>query len=487
MAKIKSLAAMPYYVVLVYMIAGLLGAGYFHTRSFLVLDVLLYAAAFSCILRSGRIMLLPVHVLLLVFTAMYWISAVWAVDVEQAVLEAAKISSLLPLSLLFATLSPEQRDRVWSAWAWCGAALTLWGLVFGLFREGRLESTLGYANSYAVIAAAAIAAGWRAYQQSGYKRYWLACVVSSGGLLLSGSRAVIILAVIGVVLYIWITGQSKKIAILSALTAAAVLLGGGIALNVWGGEAAYREIAWNAPEFALRRIYWNDAVHLWRKHWQLGVGGGGWAVLYPSVFVKYAHQQYLQVALDTGILGGLTFIAMITSSLWAGLRRGHTGRSALLAIILFGIHIAFDIELAYPLIFGLFIMLLTGAEADGFSARPVRISRWTGAVTALPVVCAIVAFTWLTLGYNRLAGGESQMLRKDWHKAEQSLLGAEKMLPWSHETHYQLAALYSAIARDKGDAIYMDKAVQEMQTASDIIPENRNYKTMLKQVEKQQE
>lgn len=178
---------------------------------------------------------------------------------------------------------------------------------------------------------------------------------------------------------------------------------------------------------------------------------------------------------------------MITSSLWAGLRRGHTGRSTLLAIILFGIHIAFDIELAYPLIFGLFIMLLTGAEAEGFSARPVRISRRTGAVTALPVLCAIVAFTWLTLGYNRLAGGESQMLRKDWHKAEQSLLGADKALPWSHETHYQLAALYSAIARDKGDAIYMDKAVQEMQTASDMIPENRNYKAMLKQAEKQQE
>lgn len=486
MAKIKSLAAMPYYVVLIYMIAGLLGAGYFHTRSFLVLDVLLYAAAFSCILHSGRIMLLPVHVLLLVFTAMYWISAVWAVDLEQAVLEAAKISPLLPLSLLFATLSPEQRDRVWSAWAWCGAALTLWGLVFGLFREGRLESTLGYANSYAVIAAAAIAAGWRAYQLSGYKRYWLACAVSSTGLLLSGSRAVIILAVIGAVLYVGITGQNKKIAIMSALTAA-VLLVGGIALIVWVGGAAYREIAWNAPEFALRRIYWNDALQLWRKHWLLGVGGGGWAVLYPSVFVKYAHQQYLQVALDTGILGGLTFIAMITGSLWAGLRRGHTGRSSLLAIILFGIHIAFDIDLAYPLIFGLFIMLLTGAEAEGFSARPVRISRRTGAVTALPVLCAIVAFTWLTLGYNRLAGGESQMLRKDWQRAEQSLQGAERMLPWSHEAHYQLAALYSAIAQDKGDAIYMDKAVQEMQTASDMIPENRNYKEILKQAEKQQE
>lgn len=477
---------MPYYVVLIYMIAGLLGAGYFHTRSFLVLDVLLYAAAFSCILHSGRIMLLPVHVLLLVFTAMYWISAVWAVDLEQAVLEAAKISPLLPLSLLFATLSPEQRDRVWSAWAWCGAALTLWGLVFGLFREGRLESTLGYANSYAVIAAAAIAAGWRAYQLSGYKRYWLACVVSSGGLLLSGSRAVIILAVIGAVLYVGITGQNKKMAIMGALTAA-VLLVGGIALIVWVGGAAYREIAWNAPEFTLRRIYWNDALQLWRKHWLLGVGGGGWAVLYPSVFVKYAHQQYLQVALDTGILGGLTFIAMITGSLWAGLRRGYTGRSTLLAIILFGIHIAFDIDLAYPLIFGLFIMLLTGAEAEGFSATQIRISRSTAAVTALPVLCAIVAFTWLTLGYSRLAGGGTEMLRKDWQRAEQSLQGAERMLPWSHEAHYQLAALYSAIAQDKGDAIYMDKAVQEMQTASDMIPENRNYKEILKQAEKQQE
>ncbi|MGN7762952.1 O-antigen ligase family protein [Paenibacillus sp. 22594] len=478
----KPAEKMSYYTLLVYMITGALGAGYFHTRSFLALDALLFTAALVYILRTGRIKLLPVHFFLLILTLLYWLSAIWAVDVEQALLEAGKISSLLPLSLLFAGLSRELRDRIWSAWAWCGTALILWGLAFGLFREGRLESTLGYANSFAVILAAGVAAGWRAYKLSGHKRYWIVCVIQIGGLLWTGSRAVLVLAVIGAVIYVFLNRDAQKVSMLGTM-AASVLLAVVLAFAARNGGEAFREIAWNAPEFALRRIYWSDAFHLWLKHWLLGVGGGGWAVLYPSVYVKYVHQQYLQVALDTGVFGALSFIGMIIFSIRAGLRRGKEGWGSMLAIILFCAHLAFDIDLAYPLVFGLFIMLLTGAEAEGGPGQEIPLPRFRAAALALPAVIAVFFFSWLTVGYTSLANGKSAIARQDWERAERSLIAAAAQLPWSHETHYELAALYSAIARSQGDESYMQKALEEMRTASDMIPENRSYKEMVKQAE----
>lgn len=469
---------MPYIIVLVYIFAGALGAGYFHTRSFLVLDALILSAALICFLHSGQLKLLPVHFFLLLLIGLYWLSAIWAVDLEQAVLEASKISSLLPLSLLFAGLSRERRDRIWSAWAWCGTTLTLWGLAFGLFREGRLESTLGYANSFAVIVAAGVAAGWHAYRLSGHRRYWIPCSIQLGGLLLSGSRAVLILAVIGGVIYAFLYREGKRGPML-ANVAVAVLLAVIFAFAVRNGVAGFREIAWNAPEFALRRIYWSDGFHVWLKHWLLGVGGGGWSVLYPSVFVKYAHQQFLQVALDTGIFGLISFLGMILLSIRAGLRRGKAGWGSVLAILLFCAHLAFDIDLAYPLVFGLFILLLTGAEVEGGHGKELHLSRSIGTALALPVVIAVLAFAWLTAGYTTLSDGKSAIARQQWAHAEHSLQAAVTRLPWSHEAHYLLATLYSGIAQSEGDELYMKKAVEELRTASDMVPENRSYKEML--------
>ncbi|MRN51648.1 O-antigen ligase family protein [Paenibacillus monticola] len=481
MMKHKPIEEMSFCILLVYIFAGALGAGYFYTRSFLALDALLYTAVLITILRSGQLTLLRVHAFLLLLIVLYWFSVAVAVDHEQALLEAARISSLLPLSLLFAGLSQERRDRIWSAWAWSGALLTLWGLAFGLFREGRLESTFGYANVFALLTAAGLVASWRSYKRSGDKRYWMLCAIQLVGLLLSGSRAVLILVVVGVIIHVFMNRQDKKTRLMGSVLLAALLVVV-IAEVITNGGRTFREIAWNAPEFALRRIYWVDAFHLWQEHWLLGVGGGGWAVLYPSVFVRYVHQQYLQIALDTGVFGALAFIGMIVVSILGGLRKGS--RDAVLAVVLFCVHLAFDIDLAYPLVFGLFVMLLTGIEIEGDKRREIRLPRSLRVTLALPCVLAVFTFTWLTASYILLAKGESAIARQDWDKASENLHSAQAMLPWSHDVHYHLAAVYSGMAQSEGNEAYMEKAIEEIKIASTMIPENRSYREMLKQVKK---
>ncbi|WP_379202107.1 O-antigen ligase family protein [Paenibacillus sp. GCM10012306] len=414
---------------------------------------------------------------------LYWLAVGHAANPEQAVLEAAKVSLLLPVALLFTGLSGHQRDQLWAAWAWSGAGLTLWGFFFGLFREGRLESTLGYANVYAVVMAAGLAAGWHAYRRSSQQRYWLLMAIQLCGLLMSGSRAVLILSAVGTVFYLLLNRRSKG-AVWGAIIILTLLLTAVGVGALHGGAGSIRSIGWDASEFSLRRIYWSDGLRLWKAHWLIGTGGGGWAVLYPSVFVKYVHQQYLQMALDTGIVGALAFIAMILAALRASWRRGREGLSSMLAVLFFCAHLAFDIDLAYPLVFGLFVMLLSEMELAGYKGKEIMLTglRPTGVV--LPCLIAICAFAWMTAGYMLISKGEAANATREWSNALQSLQSAEKMLPWSDEVHYQMAAAYSGLAQAQGDENTMKKAVNEIRIAASKVPANKKYQEMLKKVQK---
>ncbi|WP_081393048.1 O-antigen ligase family protein [Paenibacillus odorifer] len=482
MMTTHKLEKLPFYTLLIFIVAGSIGAGYFYTRSFLALTAVLYGVTALYIFNARKLTLLPIHGFLLAFILLYWLAVGSAVDQEQAVLEAIKVSLLLPVSLLFSSLSGKRRDQIWVTWVWSGAGLTLWGLVFGLFREGRLESTLGYANVFAVIVAAGMAAGWRAFMRSNQKKYVVLCLIQLCGLLLSGSRAVLILVVMGAIPFVCINRKNKPTALLGggALIVLILVIVAGMIMNSGG---SVREMTWNASEFELRRIYWSDAFQLWKEHWLAGIGGGGFAILYPSVYVKYVHQQFLQVALDAGVLGVLVFIAMIGSALNAAMRQGRKGVEVILALLLFCAHLAFDIDLAYPLVFGLFIMLLTSMEMEGYKQKEFQLKRLlfvSCAILGTIISCCLV---WMIVGYTQLVKGESAISEGNWSKAEKNLQSAEEILPWSHEVHYQYADFYSHLAQLEGSKAHLERAIEELTIASSMTPDNRRYIEMLKKVE----
>jgi hypothetical protein len=447
----------------------------------LALSAVLYGVTALYIFNAKKLTFLPIHGFLLAFILLYWLALGSAVDQEQAVLEAIKVSILLPVSLLFSSLSGKRRDQIWVTWVWSSAGLTLWGLVFGLFREGRLESTLGYANVFAVIVAAGMAAGWRTFMRSNQKRYVVLCLIQLCGLLLSGSRAVLILVVIGAIAFVCINRKNKPIALFGggALIVLILVIVAGMIMNSSG---SVREMTWNASEFELRRIYWSDAFQLWKEHWLAGIGGGGFAILYPSVYVKYVHQQFLQVALDAGVIGVLVFIAMIGSALNAATRQGRKGVLVILALLLFCAHLAFDIDLAYPLVFGLFIMLLTSMEMEGYSGchrtinKPVRV-----VMLSLGMIIVFIC-SWFTAGYIFKGLGEHATAQQDWEVGERWLKKAQVSIPWSSEVHFKQAYLYSSWAQAEQNQYYMDKAIEEMRMAAEMVPLSREYSRVLKKV-----
>lgn len=116
--------------------------------------------------------------------------------------------------------------------------------------------------------------------------------------------------------------------------ALAVLLGGGMAglagalLRFGLPEAVARRLeSIGLEEFsAWTRIQWSiDGFQIFKDHPLLGAGGGGWNALY-HLYQSYGysstqvHNHFVQVAIETGIVGTLAFLALWAGVLWVAFR-----------------------------------------------------------------------------------------------------------------------------------------------------------------------
>lgn len=150
-----------------------------------------------------------------------------------------------------------------------------------------------------------------------------------------------------------------------------------------------------------RLFFYRDALRIIRLRPWLGGGGGAWVAQYTrfqSYFytTQLVHSHYLQVALETGLLGLLVLLGLIAASLAQVIRQrvaGETAGPTLLAILaLLALHAAIDFDLSYPALGALFwTMLGVSAAWRGGSTLP-RSGSGTGTpeqAAAHPVMVAL--------------------------------------------------------------------------------------------------
>jgi hypothetical protein len=478
--------AFAFRILTAYLWIGALAAGYFYEVSFLALDALLFAAAAVCLWRIGSVRITLLHGFLTAFAGLYWISCFYAVDREAALLEAARVTNILPVALLVSVISAERKWALMKQWAWIGAFLTVWGWAFQLFRDGRLESTLGYANVLAMLLAAGIWTGWKAYREKGGSMYVLLVVIQFAGLLQTGSRAVLALFILG---SLWMLFErsdrvrNRRVWLYAAggavwfVVAALLSMGTLRRLTEWG---------WNSPEFQLRRIYWSDGLQLLGDVWYKGLGGGGWAILHPGgYFVKYVHQFYLQAALDVGIWGSIFFVVMIGVLVYRAVRafrevpgRGRADAApVLLLTALFAIHAAFDIDFVFPLCFGYFLIMLSMLE-DPDPVKIAEVGKDVSSVRiAMVAACLIgaIGFGWIAVGYGMKSIGVRAASNEKWNQSVGMLETSGRMLPWAHSVHFELANSYAVQGNKTGDKGYYASALREIEKAVRSLPEYKVY------------
>ncbi len=115
---------------------------------------------------------------------------------------------------------------------------------------------------------------------------------------------------------------------------------------------------------AQRWRYWQSAVAMWQAHPIIGVGLGSFSTLYGTYRLPgasetlYAHNSYLQLAPETGVLGVTTLVWFLATAIRHGVQRCRLPRAsagwALPAAIAFLLHnlVSFDWYMPEVAIFG---------------------------------------------------------------------------------------------------------------------------------------
>jgi O-antigen ligase len=218
-----------------------------------------------------------------------------------------------------------------------------------------------------------------------------------GTIFLSGSRGGM-LAIVAelVILAVLLVKQKRNLrtAVLVGVFLAIVVgfilwVGGDAVVKRWASvDSSHAEISSD-----VRLNIDRDAFRMWSKKPGLGWGLGTFPVVYPQFrtfytnsFVNEAHNDYLQLLTEMGLLGFGTMLwfllTVYTRAIkkignWAGDLSGATALACVLGLSGILVHSAFDFNLQIPANAALFYVLCTIAAAEPFAqpARKRRVAR----------------------------------------------------------------------------------------------------------------
>ena len=235
----------------------------------------------------------------------------------------------------------------------------------------------------------------------------------------------------------------------------------------------------NAQE---RMVFFHDAFKIFVQHPLLGAGGKGWDVLYLNTqsygyYAENVHNDFLQIAVESGIVGLLPFL-----SLWAAFfviclrfaRQHSDSTNNQISYLLLGIgtamflHFLFDFDLAHGAIAFIMWTFLGLARSYQYcdSAGSSSLSKSKPSLK-FPVYVSIIVFgilyslislsfltgdLWFSRGENVLETGDLAAAREDFEKA----LSFD---PWKANTLTSLAQINLAMLQNNDDPASLDNAL----------------------------
>lgn len=298
-----------------------------------------------------------------------------------------------------ASYSQEERKQILDAVAYEGAILSLLATAAFLYnsaagvasRNGRIDGLFQYANTWALFQLICLIL--LLLKDRRRKIDWAAMAVLVCGIYLSGSRGIFLLFLFMALVWGgWSVLREKKL-LPVALGALGILVIGALAVALSGGLVLdrLRAITLSSSSLNGRLLYDLDGLRMLLRH-PLGVGRGGYLYIQPleqtGVYTLRAiHNEYLQAALDGGVLAGV-FLAGLAACLL--FRKGAPLRERAVVFAV-AAHILIDFDLHFSAVAFLLLLCGSGGKCRQISLprRPLLIS---GALLAL-------AFGYFTAAY----------------------------------------------------------------------------------------
>ncbi len=118
----------------------------------------------------------------------------------------------------------------------------------------------------------------------------------------------------------------RKLAVGVAIVGVIVVIGAGIV--AWQDSAAQAAVSHllhlDTPSNMFRMLTWKGTARMFEAYPWIGIGPGAFKYAFPKYaiagYVEAAHENYLQVFAETGLVGGLSFLWLLGAVLFTGAR-----------------------------------------------------------------------------------------------------------------------------------------------------------------------
>ncbi len=315
-------------------------------------------------------------------------------------------------------------------------------------------------------------------------------------------------------IYLFLFSSHKKL-VLSILIGAGLILSSLILVNFYQRYKTFK--APHRLTIPFRILVWKSGWEMFKDRPILGWGRGTFPFIFPRYRKKElekfvpsdtmqaprAHNEYLQVLVEEGVVGGVIFLSFWGLVLREIYKRKDYLNFSLIAGLLF--HGLFSVSLRYPV----FLFLLHYWGGKSIRMRKVPVSSWVrGSLlifSSLAFLVALPVSSRIFLADYFLKKGEDMARKGDILKSEGYLEKAEKLNPYSPRILYRMGKIkflrgdlpgaekaYRRIVELAGDYVEVHanlarvyfyegkfkEAIEELEKAKAVHPGLRKYEKM---------
>lgn len=221
----------------------------------------------------------------------------------------------------------------------------------------RLTGFFQYANSYAIFLLLGIIILLNSEIKEKIKVPIMLLLVLA--ILLTGSRITFILLILNFIYYIVKSKSKNKLKyILGFVLVIAIIIIVALATNNFQNIGRILTLSFSSSTLLGRFVYYKDSLTLILKN-IFGYGYMGYSYVYPEIqtapyYIKFVHNDFLQIALDIGIIPALIFLCILVKALFS---KNISVQNKVLLITL-SIHMFFEFDLQFFVLLALLMIFM---------------------------------------------------------------------------------------------------------------------------------
>jgi O-antigen ligase len=448
----------------------------------------------------------PAFFLLLFFL---WSAAsfFWSVNQHRTLVELIQLTIYLALFYLAIFITQEEQFRVGRLLFILGSAIALFGISqFMLLESTRIYSTFSNPNPFGIFLVMLYLCGWSYYLRQPDRILAAACLIFLIALALTGSRGSYICLFLS--LPVLLIGLDKKQWGKAALkTVASVVLALLITQGITHVAPYLQDIAGKStnlqyfltrPENFIahsglaRFNYWLTGFRIFTSNPVSGYGLGTFFLAYFAEYdggrwySRFAHNHYIQIMAELGIVGISLFAGFVLSSAKAAYNRLKKGEfppyypglaAAVLAFLInMGADFSFNFPAAGATFIVIFALLLGPSALSSGSTKKVQLPKM--ALIGFSLILLLLT-TWQFIPTILYRQGIVLDARGELAEAVAVYNEANRIYPINSMAYAFAGNNYYQLYRESGDVTLMQQAILNAEKAVELSPLDGNLHNRL--------